>query len=454
MSERRLHPAAAVAGAAEQLRGLALPIVIAALVGGRGGGPHFLVYGLIGVGIALAGGVVTWATESYWVDADGVHHRRGLLRRQETTIPVERVQGVDTVRGPVQRLFGVVEVRVQSAGGKAGELVLRAVTPADADALRAVLTLSAEPPAARPERRLGVGGLLLTALTAGQMGVLLPVVAAASQFTDDLAGSDAARALVPDTAVEVLVLALAVIAAAWALSFFGTIVAFAGFTVTRDGDRLRVRRGLLARRESAIPVARIAAVRLVESPLRQPFGLAELRLESAGYGNDPRAARTLFPLVAARSAGELLAEVLPEHELPAVALTPPPPRARRRYVQWPLAAAVAVALACVAVFGVAGLAGLALAPLAAALGLARHRSAGAALADGRVVLRRRRLARMTLVADARRLQDVERGETLLTRRARLASLGVGVASGTHVAVQYLERGAVDELMARLVGLAR
>ena len=123
-------------------------------------------------------------------------------------------------------------------------------------------------------------------------------------------------------------------------------------------------------------------------------------------------------------------------------------------MQWPLAAAVAVALACVAVFGVAGLAGLALAPLAVALGLARHRSAGAALADGRVVLRRRRLARMTLVADARRLQDVERGETLLTRRAHLASLGVGVASGTHVAVRYLERGAVDELMARLVGLAR
>src|SRR5436190_21343126 len=393
MSDRRLHPAAAVAGAADQLRGLAVPIVLAALVGGaRSGDPlsRVVLFGLAGAAIALIGGVVSWTVERYGVDEHGLHHARGLLRRQETTIPVERVQGVDTVRGPIQRAFGVVELHVQAAGGKSGEIVLRALSTADADELRAALRLAgagvsagatAEDGAgARTERRLSGGELFVTALTAGQIGVILPVVAAASQFVDNLAGSGAARALVPGTVAGALALAAAVIVAAWVLSFVSAIVAFAGFTVTRDGERLRVRSGLLERRESAIPVARIAAVRLVESPLRQPFGLAELRLESAGYGNDPRAARTLFPLVAARSAGELLAEVLPEHELPAVALTPPPPRARRRYVQWPLAAAVAVALACVAVFGVAGLAGLALAPLAVALGLARHRSAGAALA--------------------------------------------------------------------------
>jgi putative membrane protein len=459
MSERRLHPAAAVAGAAEQLRGLAVPIVIAALVGGSAGGGRFLVYGLIGVAIALVGGVLTWRSERYWVDDSGVHHRRGVLRTQLTTIPIERVQGVDTVRGPVQRLFGVLELRIQSAGGAAGEVVLRALSPADADALRAALRVagaSAPAEATAPvERRLGTGALLLTAATAGQIGVLLPVVAAASQVVDDIGGSgDAARALVPQTVAGGLALAGAVIVLAWALSFAGAIVAFAGFTVTRDGDRLRIRRGLLQRRESAIPVSRIAAVRVVESPLRQPFGLAELRLESAGYGDDPRAARTLFPLVAAGSAGALLAEVLPEHDLPAVPLTASPGRARRRYVLGPLALSVAVALAAVAVFGAAGAAGLVLVAAAVALGLARHAAAGAAVADGRVVLRRRRLARVTLVADARRLQHVERGETVLTRRAGLASVGVGVASGTVVDVRLLEASAVDELVARLVGLAR
>jgi putative membrane protein len=455
MSERRLHPAAAVHEFAEQLRGLALPIIAAAILGGRGGGGGgALIYGVIGLVVALVSGIVLWRNERYSVDEDGVHHRRGLLRRQETTIPVDRVQGVDTVRGPIQRLFGVVELRVQSAGGAKGELRLRAVSAADARELRAALRLADSAPRRLPERRLGAGALLLTALTAGQIGVVIPLVAAASQFADNVLGADTVRTLVPDTATKALVLLAVVIAAAWVLSFLGTIVAFAGFTVTRDEDRLRIRRGLLQKRESSIPVARIAAVRLVESPLRQPLGRAELRLESAGYGDDPRAARTLFPLVPARAAGELLAALLPEVELPAIALAPAPPRARRRYLLVPvLLAAAATLIALVAAGGDGALAALLL-PAAAALGLSRHRAAGAALAGGRVVLRRRRFARVTLVADARRLQHVDRRETILTRRARLATLGVGVASGTRLAVPNLDAGAVDELVARLAAAAR
>ena len=463
MSERRLHPAAAVAGAAEQLRGLAVPLLIAAFVGGaRSGDPlsRVVLFGLAGAAIALIGGVVSWSVESYRVDEHGLHHVRGLLRRQETTVPLERIQGVDTVRGPIQRAFGVVELHVQAAGGKSGEIVLRALSATDAEELRAALRLAGarapegEDAPAPPERRLSGRALLVTALTAGQIGVLLPVVAAASQFADNQAGSDAARALVPDDVTGALALAGVVILAAWALSFAGAIVAFAGFTVTRDGDRLRVTRGLLQRRETAIPVARIAAVRVVESPLRQPFGLAELRLESAGYGDDPRAARVLFPLVRARATADLLATVLPEHELPAAALTPAPPRALRRYLLVPVALAAAVWLAAVLLLGTPGLLALALVGIAVALGVARHRSAGAALADGRVVLRRRRLARETLVADARRLQHVDRSETVLTRRAGLASLGVGVASGLTLSVRYLERDTADALLAGLVSRAR
>src|SRR5205085_848474 len=137
---------------------------------------------------------------------------------------------------------------VQAAGcGRTAEIVLRAVTPEEADALRERIGRTA--PAAAPEaparsqRRLRLGRLLLIAFTAGRIGVLLPIVAAGSQVVDDIGGSDAARSLVPDNAHEVLLLAGAVIVAAWALSFLGAIVSYAGFTVTRDGDRLRTRRG-------------------------------------------------------------------------------------------------------------------------------------------------------------------------------------------------------------------
>jgi putative membrane protein len=457
MSSRRLHPAAAVAQAAEQLRGLALPIIIA-IVLSRGTPTRALVYGLLGVAISLVGGILRWASERWRLDEGGIHHTAGIFTTQQRTIPLERIQGIETVRGPIQRLFGLVEVHVQAAGGgRTAEIVLRAVTPEEADALRERIgTPAALAPAevARPQRRLGLGGLLLTALTAGRVGVLLPIVAAASQVVDDVAGSDAARALVPHTAGRALLLAAVVILAAWLLSFLGAIVSYAGFTVTRDGDRLRTRRGLLQRTEASIPVARVAGVRIVESVLRQPFGLAEVRLESAGYAREERPARTLFPLVARRDVPALLEELLPEHRLPDVALRRPPARARRRYVLIPLVAAAALDAVAFAVDPLAGLPALALLPAAVVLGLARHRAAGIALHEGIVVVRRRVLGRTTLVAEARRLQSLTRSDTPFTRRAGLASVGVAVSSGAAIGVRHLERGPADALLGRLAALAR
>src|SRR6185436_16296183 len=135
--------------------------------------------GLIGAGVSLAGGYIAWQNERYWIDDDGIHHRHGLLRVQETLVPADRVQGVATVRGPIQRLFGVLELRIQTAGGRSrAEIVLRAVSPADATELRAALRLAPagdDDAREHPSRRLGGGGLLVTALTAGRFGVLAPI---------------------------------------------------------------------------------------------------------------------------------------------------------------------------------------------------------------------------------------------------------------------------------------
>ena len=88
--------------------------------------------------------------------------------------------------------------------------------------------------------------------------------------------------------------------AAWALSAIGSIVSFAGFAVARDGDRLRIRRGLLQRSDAVVPVRRIHAVRVVEGVLRRPFGLATLRLEVAGYAEERVRRPHAVPAAAAR----------------------------------------------------------------------------------------------------------------------------------------------------------
>jgi uncharacterized membrane protein YdbT with pleckstrin-like domain len=112
-----------------------------------------------------------------------------------------------------------------------------------------------------------------------------------------------------------------------------------------------------------------------------------------------------------------------------------------------LAALIAVPLAIW--LAPAGLAALALVAAAAGLGVARHRAAGWALRDGRVVLRSRAVARSTAVARADRVQLVQSGASPLQRRARLASLSIGLSSSRRVRVAHLDRDVADTLLRRL-----
>ena len=463
MSEPRpLHPAAVLAETLDALRQLLLPLLLLAVLGSGGTIERILFYGVAGVVLATAGALVQWRTTRWWVDAAGVRLRRGVFNRREITIPVERVQAVGTVRGPVQRLFGVVELHVQAAGGgRSAEIVLKALAPDDAAALRALVARRADavdaPPAgeaaAVPAWRLERRPLLVAAATSGSVGVLAPVLAGASQVVDDVLSPAAAQRLLPDTPEEVALLALAVVGLAWLLSFLGTIVGFAGFEVRRERDRLLIGRGFVQRREASVPVERVHAVRVIEGPLRQPLGLAAVRLETAGYANEAAAARTLLPLVRRADVQAVLGRLLPELTASLDALEPPPARARRRFVSAPLLASLVVAVPVAVAVAPAGLLALALIPAAAALGIARHRAAGWRIDGDRVLLRGRRIARMTTIARTHRLQLVTRRVSPFQRRGRLATLAVALSSRRRSGVAHLDVEVADRLLARLVAAA-
>jgi putative membrane protein len=326
---RHLHPAEIVLAALENLREILIAAVVGLLVGGGAGGMPPLagvMLALGGVVVAAVVGYVRWRHTTYSVAGEALHFRRGVISPDETSVPLGRIQAIDSTQGPVQRLFRVQELHVQTAGGGSeGEIVLRAVSAAAASELHAAAGLPA--PVARdlPEWRLGLGALLVTAVTAPQLGVILPLVGAFAAAGDDVffgggEGEQLIDTLRDDPGALVLVV-IAVAVAALLLSFLGAIVAFAGFSLVRDGERLRIRRGLLARRAASVPLARVHAVDVVEGVLRRPFGLASVRMETAGYRSEAAAAQTLLPLVRVRDVPRLLAEFVPAlaEEAPAAA---------------------------------------------------------------------------------------------------------------------------------------
>ena len=461
--ELRLHPAAVAVAAVEALRDNILPLAVLAGVAVLGGGvtaaslARLGAYALIAAGIAAGVGYARWASTRYRLDGDAIHLRRGILQRQQAAVPVERISSIDTVEGPIHRLLGVTELQVHAAGGgQEPEISLQALSAEAAGAVRrhaarlggGVAAAEVEAPA--PVRRLSRRALLRAALTSGQITVLLPVLAALSQSLDDILGRDGAdflrSYLPPDTLGDALVALAVLLVAAWALAILGTIVAFSGFSVTRDGDRVRISRGLIQRRVSSIPVARVQAIRVVEGVLRQPFGLLSLRVESAGYADERSVNTTLFPLLRRSDLPSLLEQLIPELAAPLGPLERPPARARWLYVGAPLAGSVAVAtpLAILVWPGA-----VALVPLALILGVLRMRAAGWRLADGLLVARSRRLARTTIIAAGLRLPERTFAQGPLARRLGLATLAFALASRTRWEVAHIDesrvRGLIDAL---------
>lgn len=451
-ARRHLHRAAIAVDALRAALQLVGGIVLVAIVRGT---PPSTAAALTLAGIAggAAMGYVVWRRTTYWIDGPALHHRSGVFTPDEKIVPSARVQSVDTATGPLQRLLGVVELRVQVAGASdADEIVLTAVSHEEAARLRQAL---GQPAPAPPDERaaLSLRDLLLAALTGPQISVAVSAVAGAYALLHnaiDVEEDGGGLISQLDSADAVATAAAGVLAAGYLLAFLAAIVVFAGFEVQRDGRLLRIRRGLLARRAISIPLERIDGVVIVEGLARGPLGLAALRIESAAHGGEQAAARTLLPLVRRSDAENVIARLVPELALAPGTLERPPRRALRRFVlPRALSGALAGAVPALALDAAAWPAVPVLALAGALVGLRGYRACGVRVAGSVVVVREARLARRTLLARRRRLQQHAVTRTRLQDRAALADLSLTVGSGGEGRARHLERATAEGVFAAL-----
>jgi putative membrane protein len=473
-SERHLHPVAMLIGAVSTLRrwigGLVFPGIV--LLMSQGFSLRtvalFLIAVLFAGALAALWGFLSWRATTYAVTGNSFRLKRGVFQQSERTIPLDHVQSVDTVQGVIQRAFGVYEVRIETAGGGTGEpdASLSALDRTTAQSLRREIEGSRKESTEETEgqtvlRQLSTRELFVAGATSGQIGVAFSVLAVGFQFFDDFLSDDFVRRLLETLAPNWLILVPAGLLLAWFLAIAGTVLAYTGFTLSREGDFLYIKRGLLERREATIPLSRIQAIRISEGVLRQPFGLAAVRVESAGYGEDAGVSTMLFPLLPRDEVQEFLAEATPEFAVNPT-LQPLPRRALRRYVFRALFGylilALAAALVSFLVFGSAvGLLAFFLVPPAALYGWLSYRDAGWTFEEDRLVVRYRSLGRKTAVAPRRQLQSREVIRSPFQRRVRLATFLAEVASGSGgsaLRVKDLDARAAETLAENLGPAAR
>lgn len=445
----RLHPSVLLIWPLGQL----LPLAFIVLAGGW----NAVASGALAA-VAVVGGLVRWWRFTWRVDGRTLVIEQGLLARRRRVLPFERIQSVDLLARLRHRVFGVVEVRLEAVGGSETEGALDAVSVADAERLRATIlgarTAGAEagaPTAGRstappPLVRMRPGDLVRAGLTGGRVGVAAALFGGAQQLFGDRIGplggggpgaaprdlvERLAEMLAPSGIALVVVVALV---AGFLLSVTATVVAYWDFTLTRVGDELRVRRGLLAQRQATIPLRRVQAVRVEENLPRRLLGLAAVKADVAGKagGDDARDTGVLLPLGPRGEAHRLVAALLDEEALADLALQPMPRRARTRRLGRAVAATALVAAPAVLVAGAPGAAALLVGVPAWLLAVASYRALGHAEAADHLVARSGVLVRRTAVVPINRLQSLALRASPAQRRLGLATLDLQIARSPGV----------------------
>ncbi len=450
MSEpKKLHPISAVLNALKQLKEMIIPLVAFVVFGSRGsiGGNIILFAGIASIILVLAYGVISWFRYTYRIEENELRIEYGIIVRKKRYIPLERIQSLDLSEGILHRPFGLVKVRVETAGsGGEAEAVLTAVLKEEAIAINNILQdvknihaghfENEEIPPKHEEILYKISGkeLLMLASTSGGVGVVLSaVIAFISQF-DELIPYEKLFKNIESFYVSggILFISLLVFIGfflAWVIAVISTMLKYANFTLKRVDDDFIISRGLLEKRQTTIPLKRVQAVRITENLIRQPLRYASVYIESAGgSGNKDESARvTILPFIKKNKIHDILQSHL--EGFISGEVEPAPKRAFIRYCIRGWMMVVPVIIAMLFLLKIWGLLFLLLLPLSAFWSYLVYRDAGWRVDGSQLILTYRSIVKHTVFMSKNKIQSIDMKESYFQRKKNLSTIEATVKSG-------------------------
>jgi putative membrane protein len=319
----RLHPLSPFVRAGRQMMSLVL-LVAGILVANHRQVGSDLITDLAIIGVALAGGFISWLV-TRWQISDGVLRvETGLLRRDSRRFPLSQIQAVDVVQTGLARVLGLAELHLRVAGGDSARggrlaclrladaeqlrrdlLAMAASAAAGAGRDRDAATLAGEAPADAERLLFRVRPVRLpAAILLSRPGAVAVLVAVATCLTVVLSGHTS-------TIAPFLPFVLGV-----AVNLWRQLNGEYGTTVTAARDGIRLRSGLIQTTAETIRPGRIQAVRLVEPVVWRAFGWCRLEVDVAGARQrrenhaEGQRLRAVIPVGSRAEADQMLAELL------------------------------------------------------------------------------------------------------------------------------------------------
>ncbi|WAA12558.1 PH domain-containing protein [Fervidibacillus halotolerans] len=425
MSEkRRMHPIAIVTNLLKEIKEAIFPIVITFIIGSgekEGYLDSFIFFVPIIIFIAaIVSSFVRWLRFTYRIEEGELRIEHGLFVRKKRYIPFERIQSISTSEGILQRLFGLVKMTIETAGGQLeAEAMLTAISKEEAARIQSTFEMvkagisqegmtnsidDEEPFTERSQLnieekkelvyQMSFKEILLVSFTSGgALGVISAVVAFISQF-DELIPFDKLYSDLLNFVAHGIVLAsivgMFIIFMAYLVAIFRSMLKYSNFTVEKTDENVIISYGLLEIRRTTVPLNRVQGIEVRENLIRSLFGYASVYIINASSGSTEETFDNILvcPFIKKNKISEVIEKILPDYQID-VSIHPIPERAKIRYMVRPLYyITIPIALG-IYFLPPWGWFLLLLFPIFSAIGYASYRFAGWNLTGDQLVLRHR-----------------------------------------------------------------
>ncbi|WP_342429209.1 PH domain-containing protein [Neobacillus sp. FSL H8-0543] len=448
---KRLHPIFIVINIGKRIKDLLFTFIALFFIGNKGNGGWIFLLGAaaIAVTVIIVMSVFSWLRYTYRLEQGELRIEYGVFVRKKRYIPFERIQSLDISEGLLQRMFGMVKLQIETAGGSGqdeAEAVLAAISKEEARIIQEYVAAAKQStPRASDNLEAAIDSqtvykitpsqLIVLSLTSGGVGVVISAVLAfLSQIDDLIPYGKIFRGIetwiVSNTIIVIAVMIFIGLLLAWIIALIGTMLKYANFTVTKTEHDLVISQGLLERRQITIPLKRIQAIRINENIVRQLLGLGTVFVESAGGSakNQEGSKVMLLPLVKMNQIAPILEPFITDYQLNN-SFTPVPERARVRYLFRNSYWTIPIVLASLFFWKVWGLLSLILLGMVLIWAVMEYKDAGWIISGQQLSLRYRTIVRTTVHMKKNKIQSLDIRESYFQKKKNLATIEAFVKVG-------------------------
>ncbi|WP_050615478.1 PH domain-containing protein [Bacillus testis] len=272
--------------------------------------------------------VCKWWRLHYEFKKKAIVFHEGVFVRRERIVPVDKIQNLHTKTNIVHRIFGLTSLTIET-GTTMGEsaIVFKVLTPEEYDAIAVYLNSldtgeEAEPavPVREVMFRSTMKDNVKAAFTSFSFLAIFPVLLAVYSKIDEVFNLDKKAGSIfsffGDHLLFLLPLAIVALLLSAAFGFVQTMIKYGNYEISEDEERIYIKKGMLEHSSFSIQKDRVQAIEVRRPLLKRLFGMAEIKLISAGnIGDEDDQTNSLYPFMPKDEAYELVNALLPMYEI-------------------------------------------------------------------------------------------------------------------------------------------